>query len=423
MSLYLSPELRACRFPLWANQSFRSVVALTDGLGCGKCKRVHERVASILPFSVTEKIADKPLRIQGLAMTAGLSRNFNLYTPQELEAFSGKLTGAPVYLEHVSVNDAVGKVTKTDWDGQNLLYEAEIYDEETAQKIRKGLIRHVSVGADYETLDVTSDGKVPHGLHNAEMSLVAVPGIPETNIRVLEALAADKRLKLTPKMRELLEPLGSETLRCVFCGKPGEYLVSVCTGCGDNAQLMVTQSEEGEKMQEKDIDVLAEKVAAKLKTKEALLLKCPKCGQEFDAQEWEANGYKCPNAACGVEVAPPEAVVLRPKGEQSALEKIAAVEAELSEKQTKLAEAEGKVAQAEGKLVQANNTIEKLKALVPGVDLLAEPPKLMPVSEALERLARLELPKVQERLSLGNQLQAQKVRKEIFEVKQKYGVA
>jgi hypothetical protein len=47
-------------------------------------------------------------------------------------------------------------------------------DEETAAKIRKGLIRHVSVDADYDTLDITAGGKVPHSLHNAEMPLVAV---------------------------------------------------------------------------------------------------------------------------------------------------------------------------------------------------------------------------------------------------------
>jgi hypothetical protein len=67
------------------------------------------------------------------------------------------------------------------------LYEAEIYDEDTSEKIRRGLIRHVSVGADYETLDIV-DGKIPHGMHNAEISLVAVPGIPSTNIQVLEKL-------------------------------------------------------------------------------------------------------------------------------------------------------------------------------------------------------------------------------------------
>ena len=68
-----------------------------------------------------------------------------------------------------------------------MLYEAVIFDEDTAAKIRNGLIQHVSVGADYETIDVVN-GKVPHGLYNPEMSLVAVPGIADTNIQILEKL-------------------------------------------------------------------------------------------------------------------------------------------------------------------------------------------------------------------------------------------
>jgi len=152
-----------------------------------KSEAIHEHVSAILPFHVLEKIVDKPLRIRGIAMTADMSRNFNIYTPGELQAFASKLVSAPVYVEHVAVPNTVGKVTKTEWDGQNLWYEAEIYDEETAEKIRKGLVGHVSVGADYETIDVL-DGKIPHGLHNAELSLVAVLGIPETSIQILEKL-------------------------------------------------------------------------------------------------------------------------------------------------------------------------------------------------------------------------------------------
>ena len=150
--------------------------------------KVKEHIHAILPFKVLEKIVDKPLRIRGIAMTPGMSRNFNIYTPKELQAFTQKLVSAPVYIEHVAVPNAVGKVVKTEWDEQNLWYEAEIYDDEVAAKIRKGLIQHVSVGADYETLDIV-DGQVPRGLHNAELSLVAVPGIPETNVQVLEKLA------------------------------------------------------------------------------------------------------------------------------------------------------------------------------------------------------------------------------------------
>ena len=152
----------------------------------------REHVSAVIPFKVLEKIVDKPLRIRGIALTSGMSRNFNIYTPQELQSFADKLVSAPIYMEHVSAANAVGKIVKTEWDGQNLWYEAEIYDEETAEKIRKGLIKHVSVGADYETIDIL-DGKVPHGLHNAELSLVAVPGVPETNIQVMEKLQSKEQ--------------------------------------------------------------------------------------------------------------------------------------------------------------------------------------------------------------------------------------
>ena len=154
-----------------------------------KSEAVRKRASAILPFRVLEKIVDKPLRIRGVAMTAGMSRNFNIYTSEELQSFANKLVSAPIYIEHVAVPNAVGKVAQTEWDGENLWYEAEIHDEEVAEKIRKGLIRHVSVGADYETIDVL-DGKIPHGLHNAELSLVAVPGVPETSIQIIEKLRA-----------------------------------------------------------------------------------------------------------------------------------------------------------------------------------------------------------------------------------------
>jgi hypothetical protein len=144
----------------------------------------HKKNEAPLPIKVLEKIVDKPLRIRGVALKAGVSRNFNIYTPEELQAFAQKLVSAPVYVEHVAVPNAVGKIVKAEWDGTNLLYEAEIYDDEIAEKIRKGLIGHVSVGADYETIDVV-DGKIPHGLHDAELSLVAVPGIPEFSPQLL----------------------------------------------------------------------------------------------------------------------------------------------------------------------------------------------------------------------------------------------
>ncbi len=83
---------------------------------CSGCKHVKEHIASLLPFKVLESIADKPLRIGGIAMAAGMSRNFNVYTPEELAVFAEKLVNAPVYIEHVTVENAAGKVTKCSYD-------------------------------------------------------------------------------------------------------------------------------------------------------------------------------------------------------------------------------------------------------------------------------------------------------------------
>ena len=68
---------------------------------------------------ILEKIVEKPLRIRGVALTAGMSRNLNIYTPEELQNFASKLAGSPVYLEHVSAIDAVGKVTNVVWDSDS----------------------------------------------------------------------------------------------------------------------------------------------------------------------------------------------------------------------------------------------------------------------------------------------------------------
>jgi len=167
----------------------------------------REHVSMLTPFVIVkESLLVKPLKTRGVAMVAGVSRNFNIYTEEELEAFAKKLVGSPVYFEHVSATNAVGKVTKTEWNPESkvLFYEAEIHDEETAEKIRRGLIQHVSVAADYERLDVV-DGKIPHGLSNAELSLVAVPGIPGTNIQVAEALDTTFKELVRGTVKEVLK--------------------------------------------------------------------------------------------------------------------------------------------------------------------------------------------------------------------------
>jgi len=70
---------------------------LTEPSG-GKSKRVHEQTAQILPFRVLEAAEGKPLRIVDVAMVAGMYRDRNVYTPDELYVFAPKLVGAPITL-------------------------------------------------------------------------------------------------------------------------------------------------------------------------------------------------------------------------------------------------------------------------------------------------------------------------------------
>jgi hypothetical protein len=358
---------------------------------CSDCKgKIREHVASILPFKILEAALGAPLRISGVAMAAGMSRNFNVYTPEELQSFAPLLVGAPVYIEHVAVDFAAGKVTKCTYDPTSrcLLYEAEIYDPVIADKIRNGLIQHVSVGADYDALDVV-DAKIPHGLSKPELSLVAVPGIPETNIQVLEhlkeSLAHNDHGKIKLKAKEAL---GEAEVFCVFCSNPADYFVSICQSCVDKFSVSVTNFVGVEKMDEKVIVEISEKIAAKIDEKNI---------SELKKLQVELN------------------------------EVSAKLKAELAEAKAKLAENEDKVKVAEtardeanGKLAASNKSVEKLRKIVPaGLELLVDPPVLMPVVEHIAILEK-RLPSVMaERSSLGLQRHAQEMRAEIMQAKEK----
>lgn len=162
---------------------------------CGELQAELERMESSgVEFRWVEPIAEKTqpkpqLKIRGIAVKAGTSRNWNVWLEEELKAAASSLIGQPIYLEHIDVANAVGKVTNAWWDpGEKaLLYEGEIYDDEVANKIRAGLIRHVSIGADYQVLEPVN-GQIPRGLRFRELSLVAAPGIPEANVQAVEQL-------------------------------------------------------------------------------------------------------------------------------------------------------------------------------------------------------------------------------------------
>ncbi len=343
--------------------------------------------ADFLLHFVKEDKDAKYYEVEALFPVESMNKDSPPFTRDEVLQAARTLTGKPSDLNH---------------DHSQMLEGVEVVAAQFEDDCVECLVRVPKTSAlngmieRKEIVSVSIEGEWSHGLPGQGLVLTglgwltkktSLPGIPLTRIvpverivecfevkaQVLECFKAAHKGKM-----KLAAGEGEGVPACSVCGAPADFLVSICQPCLDKASG--SQGNGSEKMEEKDIESVAEKVAAKVSEKNSQEI------ETLKSQLSEANG------------------------------KLATVEAELTEKKTMLTE-------AEGKLAQANSTVEKLKQLVPGVDLLADPPKLMPVSEALERLARLELPKMQERLSLGNQLQAQKVRREIFEVKQKYGVA
>jgi len=459
----------------------------------------REHVYAVLPFKVLEKIVDKPLRIRGVAMTAGMSRNFNIYTSEELQAFASKLVGSPVYIEHVSVGNAVGKTTKTEWDGQSLWYEAEIYDDETAEKIRKGLVQHVSVGADYETLDII-DGKIPHGLHNAELSLVAVPGIPETNLQILERLreqGVDPLVAGEYFLGFYQDPalFLPEHFRTVWLDQANGVLAVMAKSKADPAKEVcqsilflkskwqpntvadwlvihpdysVPANGSASQAVQSGVESLKEEELKKLiedGVKEGLR-KAGIAEAEWDTEyinnlSDEAFAYIAPggekddqgktvprslrnlpykNAEGNLDadhtrnaLARLDQTDISAEAKAEATRKLCAAAAELkiesavcgltSTNETlskKLSEAETKLTDTTSKLEVANKTVEDLRKLLPGGGLLVNPPKMMPITEAVGILEGLlpQAPAV-ERSSMGMQRECQTIRSEILKLKER----
>ena len=146
-----------------------------------------------------EKLNDGSVKIYGVLAIPRVSRNKVFYPPEELERAVKKLGDReiPIYLEHIDVQSAVGKA-RLIWnpDKMQVEFEGIITDPEIAKKVADGVIKHVSLGADYEVLEPMNGYQKVKGLEFRELSLVAVPGIPEANILAVEKIAENLEAEL-----------------------------------------------------------------------------------------------------------------------------------------------------------------------------------------------------------------------------------
>lgn len=153
----------------------------------------ERRISIIAP--VKEKLLSEPRKVSGILALPGWSRNRNLWLPEEIEQLQAAFVHAPIYYEHIDSRNVVGQTDFVAFDPELglLAYYGGIFDEDTADKIDKGLINFVSLGVNYTRLDQVN-GVIPRGpYHDGEISLVAVPGVQGTSIQVAEKLQGEKK--------------------------------------------------------------------------------------------------------------------------------------------------------------------------------------------------------------------------------------
>lgn len=135
-------------------------------------------------------------KISGIALIPRISRNQNLYLPEELKRADGKTV--PLNWEHQTEKSAIGQVTfHYDKDLQQLRYEGIITDE-NAYNLIKNRTHHVSIGAEPSSVKSVCGSEqcynLPEGLNFRELSIVATPGIPESTVNLIESYFHDNKL-------------------------------------------------------------------------------------------------------------------------------------------------------------------------------------------------------------------------------------
>jgi hypothetical protein len=165
---------------------------------CATIMRKVEKPKEMLHFSspvITESKTEgekKRMFIVGNAISAGFSRNKTLdgkkilYKEEELKKAAEKMVGIPLMLNHESddVRNIMGTVVEARYENGSVPYKAEIDTGETdiVRKLENGHINRVSIGADYEKLEIKEDTVSPIGLEIMELSLVPIAGIPTADI-------------------------------------------------------------------------------------------------------------------------------------------------------------------------------------------------------------------------------------------------
>jgi len=173
----------------------------------------------------------KTIKVSGVAIRAGVSRNGVKYLPEELAKFARTLENRPILKDHDARTDnAIGLVTKsftTDM-GESVNYAGWIKEDGSGiiERINDKRIKEVSIGAIAGRLvqeSEDSDVVIAQGLVGLELSTTPVPGVQGTSLNnTLGKLSEGKKVALIEnvnsftKIQEVSEEMDEK--KCPECG-------------------------------------------------------------------------------------------------------------------------------------------------------------------------------------------------------------
>ena len=178
--------------------------------------------------TVTEALGDtdtKQIKIRGVALDSGISRNKINYLPEEMLKAAETMIGKPILDGHrdESVRNIIGKIVASQFHNNQILFEGILDAGETdiVRKCENGFIDKVSIGASYDEERTCEDANgivIPRDIQFEELSLVVIPGVPNASIhqviaeayrkKIQEKIEGDKKMEET-KIKELEEKMNT----------------------------------------------------------------------------------------------------------------------------------------------------------------------------------------------------------------------
>lgn len=160
--------------------------------------------------------------VQGIAVTAGTSRNNHKFLAEELQKATNDMIGKPILKDHeATVDNSVGKVTSAYYSnvkGGEINYSGFVLDSGMLKdQIESGVISEVSIGAYAEQMLQEDDGDehsplIPIGLHFMELSLTPCPAVQGTGIARASMSADVQKINTImeeDKMEEIKTPVSA----------------------------------------------------------------------------------------------------------------------------------------------------------------------------------------------------------------------